>query len=172
MISQLLFACPEVFFWWFLAETFFLFFHFWTLTVRFLQFFQKRFNMSEHFSAAWPKFFERHVSTAFNASIQTLRNLLSDLQKDSASTWKKFENFKNSCNMRKTPRVKCFSTRMLNLQSMCPFKQVESFCSLNNRESFWDKQQKFVRTPENAFGSDFKTAFFSAGESFEQNYCS
>ena len=55
---------------------------------------------------------------------------------------------------------------------MCPFEQFETFWSLNNRESFWDKEQKIVQTPENAFGSDFKIAFFSAGESFEQNYCS
>ena len=52
---------------------------------------------------------------------------------------------------------------------MCPFKQIETFWILNNREILWDNEQKNVRTPENVFGSDFETAFFSAGGSFEKN---
>ena len=65
-------------------------------------------------------------------------------------------------------RQRCWSCK---LQSMCPFKQLASFWYLNNRESLWDNEQKIVRTPENAFSSDFKTAFFSTGEGFEKSYC-
>ena len=54
---------------------------------------------------------------------------------------------------------------------MYPFKQFETFQFSNNREFLWDNEQKNVRTPEIVFGSDFETAFFSAGESFEKNYC-
>ena len=70
--------------------------------------------------------------------------------------------------MRKKPRVNCFSKKMLMLQSLCPFQQIETFWILNNRDSFWDNGQKNVRTPENIFGLDFKTAFLSAGERFEK----
>ena len=57
---------------------------------------------------------------------------------------------------------------MLKMLSMCPFKRFETFWILNNRESFCANEQKNVRTPEIVFGSDFETAFFSAGESFEK----
>ena len=57
--------------------------------------------MSEAFSAPWPKFFDRHVRRAFNASTQTLRNLLSDFDRDSGTNRKKIENFKNFRNLRK-----------------------------------------------------------------------
>ena len=69
-------------FWWLSAGNIFLIFHFWTLTVGFLHFVQKIFNMSETFSAVWPMFFDMHVRPAFFASNQTLRNLLSNNEKD------------------------------------------------------------------------------------------
>ena len=67
-------------FWWFLAGNIFLLFLFWTLT-KIFAFCSKSFNMSETFSAVWPKFFDRHVRRAFYASIQTIRNHLSDIEK-------------------------------------------------------------------------------------------
>ena len=88
MISQLLFACLEELFDDFWREIFF-FQDFCTLTGKFLHFVQKSFNMSEQFSAVKPKFFDKHVKTAFWASIQKLWNLLRDFEKDWGTNRKK-----------------------------------------------------------------------------------
>ena len=67
--------------------------------------------MSEKFSAVPPKFFDRHVRRAFYASIQTLRNRLSEIEKDSGTNRKKFWNFKNFRNMRKKTSGQIFSDK-------------------------------------------------------------
>ena len=83
--------------------------------------------MSETFSAVSPKLFDKHVRRSIYASIQTPRNVLSDIERDSGTNRKKLENFKKIRNMRKKPRVNCFSTKMLKLQFMYPIKQFEAF---------------------------------------------
>ena len=114
MTSQRLFACPEKFFDDFWREIFFFFFLFWTLTVRILRFVQISFNMSETFSAVWPKFIDRHVRRAFYASIQTLRNLLSDIEKTQGQVEKSSKTSKNFVTWEKNIGSTVFRQRCWN----------------------------------------------------------
>ena len=148
-------------------ELIFFFFLFWTLTVRFLHFVQETFKMSETFSAVPPKLFDRHVRRAFYASIQTLRNLLSDIEKDSGTNRKKSKTSKIFVTWEKNLgstvfRQGCWNCNLcVHLNNLKPseFKTLANF--------FGTMSKKLFRLRKTLLAVIFKTAFFSTGESFE-----
>ena len=125
-------------------ELIFFFFLLWTLNLRFLHFVQETFKMSEKLSAVPPKLFDGHVRRAFDASIQTLRNLLSDIEKDSGTNRKKSKTSKTFVTWEKNLgstvfRHGCWNCNLcVHLNNLKPseFKTLANFFGLMSKKLF------------------------------------
>ena len=150
---------------------YFSFFSFLDIDCKIFAFCSKSFNMSETFSAIWPKIFDRHVKRAFDASIQTHWNLLNDIEKDSEANRKKIEKFKYFRNMRKNLgstvfRQKCWNCNLcvhLNNLKHSEFKTFANF--------FGTRSKKLFGLRKTLLALIFKNCIFFRMRMFWKTYC-